>query len=251
MPPQSAMLAYGDHPQQRALVLLPDTAPTALLLFIHGGGWISGAPEDGLPVLNAAVRAGFAAASIGYRLAPEAVHPEHANDVADGVAAAAQQLDVPFDQVVLSGHSAGAQLIFWLAFERTTALRAGWDPSELAGLVGISGVFDLTRAARVAVMRRDWIRPAFGDESEWDAASPLSIVTGGLPEVLLLNAERDWGLHRQGERLAAALRESGVSCDRQVVPDRNHLSVVQRFGEAGDPAAAGVISLVRRVVAAG
>ncbi len=232
------------------MLLPPAAIPATWLVFVHGGGWVSGAPEDGLPILRAAVAAGCGGASIGYRLAPEVTHPGQARDVAHGVSHLLEALALPPEQVVLSGHSAGAQLLFWLAFERATARSAGWDPAAMAGLVGLSGVFDLPRAGRVAVMRRDWIRPAFGDESDWAAASPLCIVTGDLPPVLLLNAEQDWGLPRQGEQLLAALQAAGVSAARETIPERNHLSIVERFGEPGDPAAAAVLSFVRRVARA-
>lgn len=247
MPPEPETWRYGDHRQQRVLLLRPDRPAAALLAFVHGGGWVGGAPEDGLAIVRSVADAGFAAASIGYRLAPAARHPDQAADVAAGFRAVIERLDLPPRQAVLSGHSAGAQLVFWLAFEQTVAARSGWDPRALAGLVGISGVFDLCRAGRVAVMARDWIRPAFGDESGWAAASPLSRVTGGLPPVLLLNAEKDWGLHRQGELMCQALTAAGVACARQVIRDRNHLSVVQRFGEDGDPAVGLVTAFLRRL----
>ena len=240
-------LRYGDHPKQRILLLRSGLQPAPLVVFVHGGGWVAGEPEDGLPILRAVAAAGFDGASVGYRLAPEVKHPDLARDVAAGLGYLLRHLDVNPHHVVASGHSAGAQLLFWLAFERQAAIAAGWNPADLAGLVGLSGVFDVHRAARVAIMRRDWIRPAFGGEENWRAASPLELVRGGLPPVLLLNAEQDWGLHRQGDLLVERLTAAGVLVSRHVIEDRNHMTIVQRFGEPDDPAAALVIGFVQRV----
>jgi acetyl esterase/lipase len=84
---------------------------TPLIVWIHGGAWRSGSKE-GVPITEF-LEHGFAIASIGYRLSPEARFPAQIHDIKAAVRflrqhAAAYSLDS--NRFVVAGASAGGHL---------------------------------------------------------------------------------------------------------------------------------------------
>ncbi len=81
--PTYSDLAYGVHARQRLDLYLPhsDGGPMPLVIWIHGGGWQSGGkfPMNGTN-LSALRSAGFAVASVNYRLSGDALYPAQIHD---------------------------------------------------------------------------------------------------------------------------------------------------------------------------
>jgi acetyl esterase/lipase len=81
--PTHADLAYGVHASQRLDLYMPhlDGGPAPLVVWIHGGGWQNG---DKFPMNATFLRslrdAGFAVASINYRLTADAAYPAQIHD---------------------------------------------------------------------------------------------------------------------------------------------------------------------------
>ncbi|NUQ01056.1 MAG: alpha/beta hydrolase, partial [Armatimonadetes bacterium] len=189
-------LRYGGDDRQRILCAVPK-APRGVVVFVHGGGWTEGAPEELASLAHWLASVGWAVACPGYRLAPGSPWPAALDDVLAALSLLRREL--PTGPWLLGGHSAGAQLALMAALTG--------DVGALAGLFGLSGVYHLRLAARTTWMRQRWIVPAFGDDGPaWDAASPLEQVRGGLPPTWLASAAVDWGLGRQTDLLAERLR---------------------------------------------
>jgi acetyl esterase/lipase len=79
--PTHANLAYGPHARHKLDLYIPAGAspPRPLVVWIHGGGWQGGDkyPANQTPIL---VQAGFAVASINYRLSSDATYPGQIHD---------------------------------------------------------------------------------------------------------------------------------------------------------------------------
>jgi len=91
----------------------PIRRPAPVILFLHGGGWSGGTRTTGPDFRRYFGSAGFAMASIEYRLTPSITFPANVEDVRTAVRwlkanAAAQQIDP--DRICLWGTSAGAHL---------------------------------------------------------------------------------------------------------------------------------------------
>jgi len=103
----------GAEPAPAARPALP------ALLWIHGGGMVSGAPEQDDAHMTAYVRAlGIVIASVDYRLAPEHPHPAPVDDcfAAFGwLVDHAADLGVDPDRIAVGGSSAGGGLAAGLA----------------------------------------------------------------------------------------------------------------------------------------
>jgi acetyl esterase/lipase len=93
---------------------LPKNAirPPPMVIWIHGGGWEAGSKENGCPV--ALARAGFAGASINYRLSEQAIFPAQIYDCKAAVRwvrAHAAKYGYNADKIGVVGASAGGHLV--------------------------------------------------------------------------------------------------------------------------------------------
>jgi len=92
----------------------PNDAPSALLVYFHGGGWVLGNLEThDLPLRALANRTGAAILSVDYRLAPEHPFPTGLEDCYAALVWAAEhqaELTVQKRPLLVGGDSAGGNL---------------------------------------------------------------------------------------------------------------------------------------------
>ena len=108
-------------PDVRVLLYKPTqrTQPTAGLLWIHGGGYISGSVDaEDSPVRQMAAELGCVVVSVDYRLAPETPYPGQLEDcyaALKWVYTNAAELGVDSERLAVAGSSAGGGLAAALA----------------------------------------------------------------------------------------------------------------------------------------
>jgi acetyl esterase/lipase len=138
-------IAYGDHPRQAFDLFVPDNvrAPTAVVLFVHGGAFVSGhrnrTEQIYANVTYYLARRGIAGVNIGYRLANDVKYPGATEDIAKVVAwirAHAARYNIDRKAVFLMCHSAGAAHAGSYAYDRRFCPAEG---NGLAGMIVISG----------------------------------------------------------------------------------------------------------------
>ncbi|MFC7650216.1 alpha/beta hydrolase [Streptosporangium lutulentum] len=168
-------VAYGEHPDQWAEVRLPHetagTMPVAVL--VHGGFWRSIWAADLMDALSVDLaERGFATWNLEYRRADLHGWAATTEDVATGVALAAQGASGP---VVAIGHSAGGQL----------ALRAAADDPRITLVVSLAGVLDLVEGDRRHLSSGAVAAALGGSASEvpevYRRSSPLERLPSGCP----------------------------------------------------------------------
>jgi acetyl esterase/lipase len=243
-----------EHPRKHLLDLyLPvRSRGFPLLAFVHGGAWTQGDKDafggaygrmaKSLVVENVAV------AVINYRLTPEVQHPEHARDVARAAAwlhRHAGEYGWAPDRVFLIGHSAGAHLSALVAVDGAFLKEQGLTPRVIRGVVGISGVYDLTLTG---VTGRFLYEPVFGSRtSTLRSASPALSVTSKTCPFLLLYAENDYPtLRLQTLRFERALRDHGAQAASRRIRGRDHIDIVTGLARPADPVRAAILDFVRR-----
>ncbi|MGB6220426.1 alpha/beta hydrolase fold domain-containing protein [Haloferula sp.] len=110
----------------------PSNKKLPLVVYIHGGGWMSGNKEQGKSIAKLITSTGqYAAASINYRLTQQAFWPAQIHDCKAAVRylrANAKKFGIDPDRIAVMGHSAGGHLAAMLG---TTA-----NAPELEGQVG-------------------------------------------------------------------------------------------------------------------
>ncbi|WP_218276611.1 alpha/beta hydrolase, partial [Pseudomonas sp. HMWF032] len=117
-----ADLPYGTHARQRLDVYRPLKAKSApILLMMHGGAWDKGDKRMDRVVENKLARwlpQGYLFVSVNYRLIPDAMPVQQAEDIAQALSYVQQHATGwggDPQRVVLLGHSAGAHLVSLLS----------------------------------------------------------------------------------------------------------------------------------------
>ena len=203
----------------RALLLVPKQEVIGLCLYIHGGGWVLGTPEDYETLASTlAGRSGCAVLVPDYRLAPEHPFPaglQDCEDTALWVWRERQALIGEAVPMVVAGDSAGANL----AIGALSQLKGRVHP---AGLVLIYPVVDADAStpsyerfgAGLPLLKADmeWFLRLYAQPAQWrdPAVSPLvAPVLDDHPPTSVILAEHDVLLdegHAYARRLAAMQR---------------------------------------------
>jgi len=172
-------LAYGDDPLQYALlwnpILAVDSAPKALIVFIHGGCWLNAYDIEHSYALSTALsQEGYAVLSIEYRRTGDAGGgwPGTFDDIraAFDFTKQLQSTDANPLPVIALGHSAGGHL----------ALLAGAQDASLKGVIGLAAITDIIdyaqgknscETATPAFMGGDFVSRA----AQYHAANPAEM----------------------------------------------------------------------------
>jgi acetyl esterase/lipase len=213
-----------------------------VLLFFHGGVWQLGDKASYTNVGQALARRGIVTLVVNYRLTPTVRHPGHVQDAARAVAWALENVERfggRKDRIFLSGHSAGGHLVTLLLFDPSYLQAVRHAPEELAGVIALSGVFDLTRPIDDTPEGgfESYIYPPFGeDKAARVAASPVSHLRAVRPPLLVLVAGEDYKDMRQQSRdFVTALKARKLPVSFLTIPGRGHFELVQRIGSSADP----------------
>ncbi len=123
--PTHAHVAYGPDP--RNVLDFWQAAgkdPRPLLIYIHGGGWITGDKTQKMPAFQPFLNQGISCAAINYRLAPEHPLPAPVHDAARAVQflrTKASDWNIRTGRIALTGPSAGACTSMWLLLHEDLA----------------------------------------------------------------------------------------------------------------------------------
>jgi acetyl esterase/lipase len=221
---------FGPLPAQRLDVIAPTTpGPHPVLIFIHGGGWHMGRPEDYHFIGRTFARAGYVVVLPGYRLGPDGVYPHMLEDGAMAVgwtAANIAQFGGDPSHVVLMGHSAGAHTAVMLALERQWLGRQGLPDDFIKGAVGLSGPYAFYP------FTSDSARNAFGHVADPAITQPISFARGDAPPMLLLTGDADTTVKpRNSKVLAKAIADKGGRARLVLLPGVDHAGPVLKLAQ--------------------
>lgn len=241
-----ADLEYGVRDDGTLLTLDVCTPPGAELtdeplpavVSIHGGSWARGdkANADWRNTCLWLASEGFVAASVNYRLVPDAVFPAAIDDVALAVewlrdAEQVERFGIDPARIGAFGGSAGGSLAALLGTTGEGPLDAG---SRVAAVAELSGPVELGAAELEADGASDWLRRIVGDylgcaPGASDERCPQSAdASAGTfadpsdPPFFIGHADAEAVPLGQSERLAATLAAAGVHAELAVVPGAEH-----------------------------
>jgi acetyl esterase/lipase len=227
---------FGDDPAQRLQLFVPadprlDPAVTGralpLVVFIHGGAWVSGDPHDYRFVARNLAPAGHAVLLAGYRLGVAGRYPAMLEDgaaVLRWIASHATALGADPTRVVLMGHSAGAYNAVMLGLDRRWLAASGLPARAICGIVGLAGPYDFLPLDDPGTIG------AFGHADDLAQTQPVNHVLGAAPPLLLIHGADDRRvLPRHSLALARAMARCGASSDTHVLDAINHEGLIMRF----------------------
>jgi acetyl esterase/lipase len=211
-----------------------------VLFFVHGGAWKSGDKKIYAPLGERFARQGLGTVIINYRLSPAVKHPEHVKDVARAFAwvhGHIKDYGGRADAIFACGHSAGGHLVALFATDDSYLKAEKLAPGDIKAVIPISGVYLIVPPL---------FSSTFGtDVATYKDASPLEHVRGNHPPFLILYGDRDFPTCDVfSERMCQALTDARCEARTVKVKDRDHISIIKRMVDDGDPAARAIVDFV-------
>ena len=234
--------------------------PVPVVVWIHGGAWLFGM-RDQAPgewpenlVLQSAIDAGLAIATIDYRHAREASFPAQLHDAKAAIRylrSYGAELGIDVERVAVWGESAGGHLAALTALVRDPELEGNegvtGPSSEVVAAVCYYPVTDAeslppilesipaeileiiiasTGAPPVAPVDILIERSPYSPEEARRLLSPVTHVRSDAPPFLIVHGDEDRAVPiDQGRRLAAALSAVGATAEFVTVPGAGHVFV--------------------------
>jgi acetyl esterase/lipase len=197
------------------------------IMFVHGGAWTSGAKEN---YANAALRfsrAGYVAASINYRLAPDNIFPAAVQDAWCALSFLrqnAQEFRLDPNRIAVIGYSAGGHIVAMLDtssdIPEVQPDCASGPTFAPAAVVAGAGVYDLRNDEEIpSEASRDVVVQFLGGTLEeipevYALASPIVHVSQDDPPILLIHGTFDLFVpFSQAQPMFDALLTVGVEAE--------------------------------------
>ena len=198
--------------------------PAPGIVFVHGGGWRSGVRANFAPMAIRMAERGYAAATVSYRLSPEAPYPAATDDVKAALRwmrdnAARYGIDPV--RIAVGGGSAGGQI----------ASLVGVTGGGAQAIVNIDGLSDFTSEAarkyeddpnKQPSSAGAWFGGRYADKPTlWREASPTFYVNAQTPPILFIGSGQPrFSVGR--EEMVAKLDAAGVPSRVVVLPETPH-----------------------------
>lgn len=214
-----AKTSYGGHQDQKLRIYAPAAAkqPLPVLVFVHGGSWRWGDPDDYNFVARSLAPEGFLVVLAGYRLGEDGRYPAMLEDTASAIAHAARlapRYGGDPARMVLAGHSAGAYNVV------QTALEEKWladGPGRIRGVVGLAGPYDFFPFDSESTIA------SFGSVEAGAASQPVNHARGDAVPMLLIHGERDMLVKPRNTRaLSRALRAADAPVETLFYEEFDH-----------------------------
>lgn len=219
-------LVYGPNERNRFDLFLPEGHPKGLVVFVHGGYWLQLDKSYWSHLAAGAIAAGYAVAIPSYTLCPAIRIGGIGGEIAAAATTAAGMVDGP---VILTGHSAGGQLVARMM--TTTSPLAEPILKRVRHVLAISGLYDLR-----PIMKREMNGKLRIDAAEAMAESPalLEPVDNIRLTCWVGGAERSEFI-RQNALLANIWTGLGVATAAVIEPDRHHYTILDGLTDASHP----------------
>lgn len=208
-----------------------------VIFFVHGGGWLSGDKKMYREMALKMAEKGLAVILVNYRLSPGVKFPDHINDVATAlfwVSKNVNSYNADPHKIFLMGHSAGAHIISLILLDHNYLKEHRINPDDIAGLISISGVFEIKTQNGGATKR--YLEMVFGNEEIWKKASCSTYIDNfktHLPQLFITWVEGEQDLAKnESANLIKMLDNSDVEYKTFIFKGSDHnvfLTDLQNF----------------------
>lgn len=243
-------VTYADRkgiPLKADIFHVTDGGP--LVVFCHGGGWISGGREDYHDEAQWWADQGINCACVSYRLAPLNPFPAAVADLQDFVIYARQQ---GYDKIVAFGNSAGGHISAMLALsDDYFGLDDEATGFKVDAAVSVCPITDVTnpRETQYPVgwpFVEQFIGSLDAEDALLKAASPIYHVSSNDVPMLLVHGEEDDIVPvDQSRRLFEALQKVGAPTELHILPGEMHSFTWEAWQKIRDLALAWIPQTVK------
>jgi len=245
-----ADLAYvtDGHARQKLDLYLPEHAetPSPVIVWIHGGGWISGdKKENGAPGVVSHTARGYAVASINYRLSGDELFPAQIEDCKAAIRwlrAHAGDYNLDPRRIGVAGASAGGHLVALLgATGHLQDFEVGENLDQSSAVQAVNDLFGPTDLLRMDAHAQPGARLVHDAPGSPESrlvggpiqekpyrelaakANPIPYVTKDAPPHLIIHGDQDPLVpHHQSELLFAELQQHGVPVRFHTIKGAGH-----------------------------
>jgi acetyl esterase/lipase len=217
-------------------------APNPTLIYIHGGGWVTGTKEAAVLQILPWLDMGWTVVNVEYRLAKTSLAPAAVEDCRCAlrwVIRNAKQYNFDTNKIVLTGHSAGGHLSLITGMLTSSAgldrqcpspsgtpPASGSDEPKVAAIInwyGITDVGDLFEGPNAQGYAVAWMGSQPNRDEIAKRVSPLTYVRSDLPPILTIHGDADPTVpYTHAVRLHQALEKAGVPNQLVTVPGGKH-----------------------------
>jgi arylformamidase len=228
--------AYASHARAYYLAApIPGRPNAPALVYLHGGYWRSGAPEDNAVLIPRLQAMGVAPILLGYPLCPEVRLGEIVDHVCRGlehIRDNAQRLGIDANRILIAGTSAGAHL---------AAMALVRDHGRLLKAAMLfSGIYDLTPVPLLRVNEEIGVRAA-----EVCPMSPALIPSPRNMRISLCVGGNEPALWKaQTVAFENLCRAGGCATRLHVAPGRHHFNLYEEVLNPSSPIAADLSRMV-------
>jgi acetyl esterase/lipase len=229
-----ADIAYGPEPWRRLDIYLPgghETQKLPVIVFFHGGRWMSGQKEIFRFAGDAFAKRGFITVIPDYAKYPAVRFPAFVEDGAKALAWVSDHIaEYGGDpgRIFVAGHSAGAHTGALLTANPAYLAHEGKDRNAvIRGFAGLAGPYSFTPD-------EPDLMDMFGPPERYPAMQVPTFIDGTEPPMLLLYGDADTTVKRFNlDRLEARIHEKGGAVQTIIYPGTDHLWIVGALGWAG------------------
>jgi acetyl esterase/lipase len=219
------------NPRQVLDVYVPNEgaarAHHPVVIFFYGASWQGGSKDLYQFVGEALTSEGFVVVIPDYRVYPQVRFPAFIEDGA-AVVRWTQDNIVGYGgdptQLVLMGHSAGAQIAAMLGLDEHYLAEAGVASKNVRAVVGIAGPYDFLP------LTDPKLQALFTNAEGLDATQPINFVRRDEPPLLLMHGLDDTTvLPLNSQRLAAAARAVGAQAKLIEYPEYGNVGIIVKL----------------------
>ncbi|XP_071949083.1 kynurenine formamidase-like [Antedon mediterranea] len=222
---------YGPYDSQKLeIVYQPehnDDAP--VIVFIHGGYWVEGCPENHMGIADQFVKHGAIYIAMGYDLAPKVSMPEIVNQCKAAFAFILNKFPKSRG-IYITGHSAGGHLAARiLEVDWVQQLQLTRNP--IRGAVLMSGLYDLQPLLQMSVnndvhMTEDIAK----QESPMTHVDDVGKYCSSVEVVHVVVGEMESPeFKQQSSDYARSCKAVGVNTEYRVVPHVDHFNLIENL----------------------
>ncbi|HKB10773.1 MAG TPA: alpha/beta hydrolase [Vicinamibacterales bacterium] len=218
----------------------PNSPPTPVVIFIHGGGWVQGTKEGSMirGVLPY-VAMGYSVVNVEYRLANVSLAPAAIEDCRCAlrwVIAHAKDYNLDVNRIVVAGESAGGHLALTTGmipasagFDRMCFTTTEPRVAAIVDFFGITDIADLLDGPNKKPFPESWPYTVqwLGNQPNRaeiaKAAAPLTYVRAGVPPTIAIHGDADPLVpYAHSTRLLDGLQKAGVAHELVTIPGGGH-----------------------------
>lgn len=238
----------NEHDLKLDLYLPEKTKKSALVVWIHGGGWQKGSRKD--CKLNWLTEHGYSVASISYRLSQVAKFPAQLHDCKGAIRwlrANSSKYGFETNDIIVAGSSAGGHLAALVGTTSGNQRLEGevggnlTQPSSVSAIIDYYGATDFILRSKTQPSRANEVGSVVynllggGADKKVELAKLASAahhVTKDDPPLLIFHGDKDnTVLIDQSEAIIKAYKSKGLSVRMNVLSGKKHGGAVFYHGE--------------------